>query len=113
METTYLPRFVPDKRKKLCIDEFHIFYYDFILYAEESAMRAMDAEDRTFHDQLKFDDTLEIDDPFVDADSTKTAATINSTAKSTTATGSSTRTTSTRTATRSTRSAAMRALNQL
>eukprot|EP00972_Heterocapsa_arctica_P017334 2560422-Heterocapsa_arctica.AAC.1 len=42
METTYLPRAVPDKRKNLCIDEFHLFYDDFLLYAEESAMREME-----------------------------------------------------------------------
>eukprot|EP00972_Heterocapsa_arctica_P103605 15268713-Heterocapsa_arctica.AAC.1 len=55
METKYLPRFVPDKRKDLCIGEFYIFYDNFLLYVEESAMRGMDAEDRAFHDQLTMD----------------------------------------------------------
>eukprot|EP00972_Heterocapsa_arctica_P068121 10059781-Heterocapsa_arctica.AAC.1 len=42
METTYLARAVPDERKDLNIDEFHLFYDDFLLYAGESAMREME-----------------------------------------------------------------------
>eukprot|EP00972_Heterocapsa_arctica_P090521 13356146-Heterocapsa_arctica.AAC.1 len=52
MEPMYLPRFVPGKRKDLCIDESYASYeekkyyknfsHDLLLYAEEPAMREME-----------------------------------------------------------------------